>query len=140
MSELGRVRALSGPESQSQTPQNAVASETRPRLALPINRPRVTSHGRAKLLLSRRRLTSKDGSPEGSPYRSTDQPAPRSHHTAGGLQYVFFADRRGQKWTTFATANLFVFLKKTLPDYSQLDELRISLEISRELWLVKSPG
>jgi hypothetical protein len=30
MSELGRVRSPSGPEFQSRTPQNAVASEMRP--------------------------------------------------------------------------------------------------------------
>jgi hypothetical protein len=40
--------------------------------------PSLRSHGRAKLLLSRRPLTSKRGSPGGSPYRS---PAPRSYHT-----------------------------------------------------------
>jgi hypothetical protein len=39
-------------------------------LALPITGHEVISHGRAKLLLSRRRLTSKRGSPGGSPYRS----------------------------------------------------------------------
>ena len=48
-------------------------------LALPITGHEVISHGRAKLLLSRRRLTSKRGR-EASPYRS---PAPRSYHTVG---------------------------------------------------------
>src|SRR5258708_12703190 len=37
------------------------------RLALPITGPKVISHGRAKLPLSRRPLTSKRGSPEARP-------------------------------------------------------------------------
>src|SRR5260370_40075152 len=48
------------------------------RLALPITGPKVISHGRAKLLLSRARLTSKGRPPGGAP---PPYPPPRSHHT-----------------------------------------------------------